>query len=272
MDAEQDFLLLDCGMEINMNQEKERYASGGCIMQLQNYSVNDGDGIRTDIFLAGCPLRCRWCSNPEGQTLHNPMTRYMTVEEVVAAIRKQRIFYRYSGGGVTFSGGEATMQTGFLRTLTERLYDMGISLALETCGCFDFDEVKDILEKMNLIFCDIKLMSEEKHRQFTGVSNQVILQNIPRIASLDVPLVIRIPVIHGVNTDEENLKQTFCFIREHAPHARLELLPYHTFGEEKYRQLGLELPPASFGRPAEAELAAWEKTASEMGIKTISFR
>ena len=113
-----------------MEQEKERYSSGGYIMQLQNYSVNDGDGIRTDIFLAGCPLWCRWCSNPEGQTLKNLMTRYLTVEEVLAVIRKQRIFYRYSGGGVTFSGGEATVQTGFLRTLTESLYDMGISLAL----------------------------------------------------------------------------------------------------------------------------------------------
>ena len=255
-----------------MEQEKEKYSSGGYIMQLQNYSVNDGDGIRTDIFLAGCPLRCRWCSNPEGQTLENPMTRYLTVEEVLSAIRKQRIFYRYSGGGVTFSGGEATVQTGFLRALTDRLYDMGISLALETCGYFDFDEVRDILEKMDLIFCDIKLMSEEKHRLFTGMSNGTILKNIPRIASLGIPLVIRIPVIHGVNTDDGNLENTFSFIRENAPHARLELLPYHTFGEEKYRQLEMEVPPGSFRRPSDEELEAWEKKARKMEIETVSFR
>ena len=81
---------------------------GGYIMQLQNYSVNDGEGIRTNVFLAGCPLRCLWCSNPEGQTIRNPMTRYMETEEIIEQVKKQMIFYRNSGGGVTFSGGEAT--------------------------------------------------------------------------------------------------------------------------------------------------------------------
>ena len=86
---------------------------GGYIMQIQNYSVNDGEGIRTTIFLAGCPLRCMWCANPEGQTLRNPMTRYVRTAEILAAVRRQMIFYRKSGGGVTFSGGEATVQTEF---------------------------------------------------------------------------------------------------------------------------------------------------------------
>ncbi|MFQ8897362.1 MAG: 4Fe-4S cluster-binding domain-containing protein [[Clostridium] scindens] len=87
---------------------------GGYIMQLQNYSVNDGEGIRTNVFLAGCPLRCLWCSNPEGQTIRNPMTRYMETEEIIEQVKKQMIFYRNSGGGVTFSGGEATVQAEFL--------------------------------------------------------------------------------------------------------------------------------------------------------------
>ncbi len=82
---------------------------GGYIMQIQNYSVNDGEGIRTTIFLAGCPLRCMWCANPEGQTLRNPMTRYVSTAEILAVVRRQMIFYRKSGGGVTFSGGEATV-------------------------------------------------------------------------------------------------------------------------------------------------------------------
>ena len=151
--------------------------AGGYVMNIQDFSVNDGEGIRTNIFLAGCPLTCAWCSNPEGQTLQNAMTSYMTVEEVTDKVKKQMIFYRMSGGGVTFSGGEATVQQEFLRCLAGRLYDMGISLAIETCGQFAFEEVKDILGKMDLIFYDIKHMDAGKHRIFTGISNEKILSN-----------------------------------------------------------------------------------------------
>ena len=96
---------------------------GGYIMQLQDFSVNDGEGIRTIIFMAGCPLRCAWCSNPEGQTLRNPMTRWEEAGEIIEHIRHQAIFYRSSGGGVTFSGGEATAQPDFLAELAGELYD-----------------------------------------------------------------------------------------------------------------------------------------------------
>ena len=104
----------------------------GKLFQIQNYAVNDGDGIRTTVFLAGCPLRCDWCANPEGQDPSNSMVTEMTVEEVMREILHQEIFYRFSGGGVTFSGGEATAQPEFLSALTERLYDEGISVNLET--------------------------------------------------------------------------------------------------------------------------------------------
>ena len=103
---------------------------GGYITQIQHCSVNDGEGIRTLIFLAGCPLRCAWCANPEGQTRENPMTRWMETEEVLQAVRRQAIFYRFSGGGVTFSGGEATAQGEFFQELTQRLYDEGYDLSL----------------------------------------------------------------------------------------------------------------------------------------------
>lgn len=245
---------------------------GGYVMQIQNFSVNDGEGIRTNIFLAGCPLRCQWCSNPEGQTVKNPMTAYMAEDEIIDHVKKQMIFYRHSGGGITFSGGEATVQTEFLRNLANALYDMGLSLAIETCGHFIFEDVEDILRKMDLIFLDMKHMNEEKHRRFTKVSNRTILTNLPKIASLKVPLVIRVPVIHGVNTEEENLRQTFTFIKEEAPCAKLELLPYHTFGESKYEQLGMSLPPKEFRRPSDEELAAWNNMAEEMGIETVSYR
>lgn len=246
--------------------------AGGYVMNIQNYSVNDGEGIRTNIFLAGCPLACAWCSNPEGRTPENEMTSYMTAEEVLRQIEPQMIFYRMSGGGVTFSGGEATVQQEFLRELAGRLYDMGISLAIETCGQFEFEEVKDILGKMDLIFYDIKHMDEKKHIAYTGMSNETILSNVPKVADLKIPLVIRIPVIHDVNTGEGNLERTFEFIKREAPAAKLELLPYHTFGESKYKELGLPLPPASFRTPSEEEIKRWNETAERMGIETVSYR
>lgn len=246
--------------------------TGGYIMNIQNFSVNDGEGIRTNIFLAGCPLRCAWCSNPEGWTLKNSMTSYMTTDEVIRQVEKQLIFYRHSGGGVTFSGGEATVQMEFLRELAGCIYDMGVSLAIETCGEFEFEEAADVLRMMDLIFLDIKHMDEDVHRQFTGVSNKRILANVSRIAKLPVPLVIRIPVICGVNAEKDNLMKTFAFVREHAPDAKLELLPYHTLGEGKYAKLGMELPPSDMKSPSGEELDRWRVKAEEMGIVTVSYK
>ena len=186
---------------------------GGYLMQLQNFSVNDGEGIRTIIFMAGCPLRCAWCANPEGQTCQNTMTHWAETDEVLQKLRKQEIFYRYSDGGVTFSGGEATAQPQFLAELTDALYDDGISLALETCGQFDFDTLRPVLQKMDLIFMDLKHPDTEAHRRFTGVGNETILQNLQKTAALGVPLVVRIPVIAGVNADDWSCCPTTAMAR-----------------------------------------------------------
>ena len=245
---------------------------GGYIMQLQNYSVNDGEGIRTNVFLAGCPLRCLWCSNPEGQTIRNPMTRYMETEEIIEQVKKQMIFYRNSGGGVTFSGGEATVQAEFLRELAGAFYDMGISIALETCGYLNYEEVEDIFKKMDLIFYDLKHMDEERHRHFTGVSNEKILSNASKVVGLHIPMVIRIPAIHGVNTDDKNIMETLKFIRHELNGAKLEFLPYHTLGEGKYKELGMKLPPKEFARPKDEEIEHWAQIARDMGIQVVSYK
>ena len=245
---------------------------GGYIMQLQHFSVNDGEGIRTIIFMAGCPLRCAWCANPEGQTLQNPMTRWADTEEIVKEVRRQSIFYRFSGGGVTFSGGEATAQPDFLRELTDALYDEGYDLAIETCGQFDFDRIAPALQKMNLLFIDLKHINPVLHRKFTGVDNGLILENIQRTAALKTPVVVRIPTIVGVNADEESMDRAFAFLRDHAPHAAVELLPYHRFGEEKYRQLGLTPPDAGFGVPTQEQLAHWNGMARAMGVEIASYQ
>lgn len=255
---------------------KNTFTDTGYIMQIQNFSVNDGAGIRTNIFLAGCPMSCAWCSNPEGQTMENPMTRRSTVREILEMIKKQMIFYRYSGGGVTFTGGEATMQREFLRILVNECYDLGIDLALETCGAFRFEEIRDILEKFHLIFMDMKHMDPVMHEKYTGYELQPILENIRKVGKLqeenEKELVIRIPVIQNVNAGMENIQATLNFIKEALKEPMIEFLPYHTYGETKYKELKKKLPSAVFAVPTEEKMEAYKRLACDMGVKVVSFR
>jgi pyruvate formate lyase activating enzyme len=296
----------------------------GYFMEPQNFSVNDGDGIRTIIFFAGCPLRCQWCSNPEsctgsskiayykntciqcgrctqvcphgvGISLNDVLERnkckdcgicvktcptnsrksliyHYSIEQILKIIEKQRIFYRYSGGGVTFSGGEATLQEDMLRELVNIFYDKAIDLAIETSGCFEFDDVKDILEKLNLIFIDIKHIDDNKHRFYTGISNEKILKNITRLKELKVPVVVRIPVIDGVNSDIENIRKTAKFVKDNIDTPKLELLPYHSFGDSKYEILGLEKPSRQFKTPSQETLRELYKVVENEGVEVVSYR
>ena len=296
----------------------------GYFMEPQNFSVNDGNGIRTIIFFAGCPLSCKWCSNPESYTNFDKIAHYNKIciqcgrcagvcpsgvginlndpgqrelckscgfcvkvcptksrknliyrynsEEILKIIEKQKIFYRFSGGGVTFSGGEATLQAEILRELVNKLYDQGIDLAIETSGHFDFDEVKDILQKINLIFMDIKHMDDNKHRFYTGVSNEKILGNISRLNELKVPVVVRIPVIEGVNSDIENIRKTARFVKDNIDVPKVELLPYHSFGDSKYEALGLEKPSGQFKTPSPEYLKELNKIVENEGVKVVSYK
>ncbi len=293
----------------------------GYVMQVQPFSVNDGNGIRTTIFLAGCPLRCRWCSNPEGfsakplvgwyqrkctgcgvctQVCPNGigidlnqdrarctgcgacaeacpngararMVRVCDSDEILAQIRRDEIFYRFSGGGITFSGGEATAQPALLNELTARIYDMGLSMTLESCGHFSFSALQPALERLDLIFMDLKLMDDAKHRLYTGVSNAQTLENIQNLAGLSADAVIRIPVIGGVNNDEENIRASAAFVHEHLPKAQMELLPYHTFGTVKYEAIGIPYEHEEFYRPSKEEMARLEELVRAEGVTIVSF-
>jgi pyruvate formate lyase activating enzyme len=251
----------------------------GKFMELQNFSVNDGDGIRTVVFLAGCPLRCMWCSNPESWVTRNEiehnedtcLIKRYTSDGVLKIIDKQKIFYRYSGGGVTFSGGEATLQQDILRELVYRLYDQAVNLAIETSGYFEFDEVKDILGKLDLIFVDMKLMDSDKHKAYTGVGNEKILENISRMKELKVPVVVRIPVIDGVNSDMENIRKTANFVKTNIYEPKIELLPYHLFGDAKYEALGMEKPSRSFKTPSQEQLMELCRVVESEGVEVVSY-
>ncbi|SMP72180.1 glycyl-radical enzyme activating protein [Anoxynatronum buryatiense] len=260
-------------------KEKKTQEVQGVVVQLQHFSLHDGDGIRTTLFLAGCPLRCRWCANPESweQTpLKAPGTgkilrRWMQVEEILSEVRRQMIFYRASGGGVTYSGGEPTVQLGFLRSLVDAMSHLGIHQAMETCGFFSWEAAGDILQKMDAIFVDVKVMDPLAHKELTGVDNRLILANIKKMSRLNIPLVIRIPLIPDVNDHEENLKALADFIRNQVPESSVELLPYHTLGLEKHKQLGLQSPQYGYRPPTHDERKRSAAIFEKAGISVICY-
>lgn len=245
----------------------------GYMMKAQNYSVNDGEGIRTVLFLAGCPLRCKWCCNPESFTLESKenFVSLYTIEEILKSIENQKIFYRHSGGGVTFSGGEATVQVDFLRALVNKLYDDGVHLAIETSGYFKFEDVEAILSKMDQIFVDVKLMDDDKHIKYTGKSNRLILENIKRMNKLSGEIIIRIPVIAGVNDSEENSQQTARYLRKVLDKPQIELLPYHSLGLYKYELLGIEYREKSFSPPTNETIKTLENIIKNEAVKIVSY-
>jgi len=298
----------------------------GVVSQIQDFSVHDGDGIRTTIFLSGCPLRCRWCSNPEtwgikpvvashasrctdcGRCLQvcpaegaldlvmphhvNPaqctlcgkcvavcpsaaktrMGGEMSVSEVVGKVMRNNIFFQASGGGVTFSGGEATFQADYFNRLVREFYDLGVHLALETSGFFEWDEAAESLMLMDHIFYDLKLMDSEKHLEMTGQDNGRILENFRRLASLGVDVVVRIPVISGVNEDEANIEATALFVSEVLPRAAVELLPYHAYGNYKYEALNLGARLYVYETPSEARMEALRALVEKCGVKVVSYK
>lgn len=247
--------------------------SKGKIMDLQHFSVNDGEGIRTTIFLAACPLRCKWCSNPESWNLkENYYIKEMSLDEIEKEINRYIIFYRYSNGGITYSGGEPTFQRDFLREMVDLFYKKGIHQSIETSGYFDFKELEDIFEKLDFIFIDIKHMDSIEHKKLTGVDNTIILNNIKELGKLNKEIVVRIPFIKGVNDSEKNIRETARYVFDNVPGGKIELLPYHSLGNYKYDSLGLEDYKNTFITPTKDEVKRAKEIIEGMGVKTIEYK
>ena len=220
----------------------------GMVLRLEKSSIYDGDGLRTVVFLKGCPLKCAWCSTPESQNREIETTKdgsitygkEMTVEEVLVEVRKDSLFYFYSGGGMTVSGGEVLAQPDFLLALLRRSRFEGIDSAIETSFLGKWEVIEQALGTLDTGFVDLKMFREDKHRFYTGVSNQVILENIRKAGSKDFDnkLIIRTPLIPGVNDDQEELENIGRFLSELPYVHHLQLLPYHRLGTDTYRKLG----------------------------------
>ena len=224
------------------------YNTTGRIFDIQRFSVHDGPGIRTIVFLKGCLLRCKWCCNPESQEwdiqkmIINGEEKITgedtTVERVMAEVLKDESFYRRSGGGLTLSGGEAMCQANFAIDLCRAAHDYGINTAIETTAAVPADVVARVIPHIDYVLMDIKHMNSEKHKAFTGKGNELILSNARYIATHANDLTIRVPVIPGFNDTPEEISSIAKFANSLPSVTKLHLLPYHRLGQNKYDGLG----------------------------------
>jgi len=253
----------------------------GLIFDIKEFAVFDGPGIRQTVFFKGCPLRCNWCHNPEGLQkipeimvsaesclhcgkcsdvcVHESCTAcsecvrvcplrlrrisgtWMTSRELADTIHENSDYYEQCGGGVTFSGGEPLMQAEFLTEVLKLLPD--VHTAMETSGFTDSQTFTTVVSHLDYVLMDIKIFDNDLHIKYTGVSNEQILQNAKILCAGDTPFVIRIPVIPGVNDNEQNFRQTAKWIAGAKALEKIELLPYHKTAGAKYSSVGKAYAP-----------------------------
>lgn len=223
----------------------------GRIFDIQRYSIHDGNGIRTIVFLKGCVLRCRWCCNPESQEYDiqtmmvqgkpKVIGRDVTVAEVMKTVEKDRQYYWRTGGGLTLSGGESLCQPEFATALLQVAQESGISTAMESMGCAKWETIEKLLPYLDQYLLDIKHMNPRKHKEFTGRSNELMIENAMKIAKSGMTeLSIRVPVIPGFNDTEEEIRQIAAYTATLPNVKRMHLLPYHRLGQDKYTGLNRE--------------------------------
>jgi pyruvate formate lyase activating enzyme len=287
----------------------------GIIFDIERFAIHDGPGIRTTLFLKGCPLACWWCHNPESisprpqlaffeekcigcgkcfeacpngvherladgtRALHREKCdlcgrcvqtcfaealviegRELSVSEAVVELRKDAPFYESSGGGVTLSGGEPMRQAAFSTAVLEACKKEGMHTALDTSGQAPWEDYERILPFVDLVLYDFKAASGETHQKYTGVSNELIRENLKRIDAQGIPIEIRIPVIPGVNDDRQNLEDSARFLSGIRNVTSVILLPYHSLGETKYPQVGKTYRLSGLASPSREhmeEAAQW---------------
>lgn len=265
----------------------------GHVFEIERFAIHDGPGIRTVVFMKGCPLSCLWCSNPESQELKPEITqnpsfcigcgscikacpenaisssdegitrditkctncgkcaeacysgaltlvgKTYTVEELVKEISVDEAFYFQSGGGVTFSGGEALMQGEFLYKAAKACRERRYHTCIETTGFASWNTISKAAPFINLFLYDFKHMDNEKHLEYTGQRNEQILENFIKLIKTGADIIARFPVIPGYNDDENNILQMISFLKKNYNKKRIDLLPYHNLGSTKYKSLGI---------------------------------
>lgn len=290
------------------------------VTNIQGYSIHDGDGIRTVVFLKGCPLRCKWCANPENidaqpqlgflsklciecgkcaktctngaivsgsgvyrinheacikcfncveNCYYDALVRYgseMTVQEVYDKIERDRMFYEESGGGVTVSGGEPLIHIDFVEDLFSLCRAGNISTCVETCGHVQHKSIERIAPLTDQFYFDLKCLDSELHRQYTGVGNELILENARYLVSTGANILFRQPFIPGVNNGAVQIEKTTAFLRSLGGSHKLQLMPYHRMGKTKYEALALPYTMEDTPIMSSEELSAVQEMFQRLGI------
>lgn len=221
----------------------------GRIFDIQEFAVNDGPGLRVTVFMKGCPLRCKWCHNPEGLS-SEPQVNHATgrtvgtdcsVDDLVTHLLKYKTAFEVSGGGVTFSGGEATAQFEFVYEAAKRLKSNDVHINLDTSGYCEESKFKKFLDVVDLVYFDVKCVDAELHKKMTGVSNELILRNLRALAESNVAYRIRVPMTRNVADAPKNLKALDDLIAKlpRKPEG-VDYLPFNELAAAKYKNFGME--------------------------------
>jgi len=295
-------------MTVDGDLKKSFLVTTGTVFNIQRYSIHDGPGIRTTVFLKGCPLNCWWCQNPESQLSGQEMVfwedrcigceacflncpsaaiqmenkkpvtdkngcnlcgecsricptnaremigKKITAEEIIKEVEKDLVFYKESGGGVTFSGGEPLGQSEFLEILLIYCQKKKIHTAVDTSGYISWEILSKISSKVNLFLYDLKIMDNKRHKKYTGISNELILENLKKLSSVHNNIFVRFPVIPGINDDYQNIKEMGEFLSS-LKITQVNLLPYHYIGVDKYGRLGRVYKLVATKPPSEEKLS-----------------
>ncbi len=224
----------------------------GIVFDIQRFALHDGPGIRTTIFLKGCPLRCEWCHNPEsfllkpqyqnitvnGEKIRKLVGEEKTVDELIFEVLKDKDYYDESGGGVTISGGEPMMQFEFTKSLLKAFKKEKIHTCLDTSGFAKWELFEEILSYIDLFHYDFKLADSAKHKKYTSQPNELILSNLEKICKLKKPFILRCPIIPNVNDNYEHNNKIAQFAKLY-PHIEIDKLEYHDMGRNKISELEL---------------------------------
>lgn len=303
-----------------MNTAERKNEIKGLIFDIQRFCIHDGPGIRTTVFLKGCPLRCLWCDNPESQMAtpeimyfedkctncglcvqrcpHEAIRmaggrikidrsacsgcgecaracppgalktigKYVSAGEVVEAVKRDDPFYRRSGGGITLSGGEPSLQPEFASEILRRCRALGIHTAMETSGYQEWGVFSRVIRFVDLVMYDLKHMDPKKHERFTGVPLEPILENARSIGRMNIPVLIRIPVVPGFTDSEENIRATVEFAKQIDSLVGIEPLAYHSIGSIKYDRLGREFKLKGLQPPDEGRMREIKSMIKDLGV------
>ncbi|MBN1188085.1 MAG: glycyl-radical enzyme activating protein [Bacteroidales bacterium] len=259
----------------------------GIVFDIKRFAIHDGNGLRTTIFMKGCPLDCWWCHNPESKDPHiqkyksidkiegnqyevlREIGRWMSTEEVMAEIEKERVFMEEGKGGVTLSGGEPLYQAKFSREILELCKSFGIHTALDTSGFAKEEDFLSVVPFTDLFLFDLKMAGSNGHKTHTGVDNKLIIINLKHAVGSEKDVIARIPVVPGVNLNQTELEGIANIIRplKSDNFSEVHLLPYHKLGKSKNAKFGYSNGMKEVNEPKRQEIENYIELFKKEGFK-----